>query len=124
MLDLTVKYADAWNTAWFGVVEGSAEKRAEMDAALAAAGRDRATMTVTVGVNVATAAEAAAAETPLDPHRVLTGTPAEIAAAFQAYEAAGVDHLICGALSHTTYDYTTEVMALVTEALSLYRNAE
>ena len=121
MLDLTARYADAWNTAWFGVVAGSESQRAEMDAACVAADRDPASLTVTVGVHVATPAEAASSETLVDPNRLLTGTPAEIAAAFRDYEAAGVDHLICGALAHTTYDYTTQVIDLVTEALALYR---
>lgn len=121
MLELTARYADAWNTAWFGVAAGSERQRADMDAACAAVDRDPQSMTVTVGVIVATADEAAASETPVDPNRTLTGTPAEIAAAFRDYEAAGVDHLICGALAHTTYDYTTEVIALVAEALALYR---
>ena len=119
MLRLTATHADAWNTAWFGAVDAIAPSRADMDAACAEVGRDPKTLAVTVGVHVAV--PDAADAPPADPAKVLSGTPDEIAAAFRAYREAGVDHLICGALAHTTHAYTTGVIAHVAAALELYR---
>jgi len=116
MLRLTATHADAWNTAWFGGVEATGPSRAALEAACAGVGRDPATLEVTVGVHVMPPDAEGAAEA--DPARVLAGTPAELAAAFRAYEEAGVSHLICGALAHTTYDYTARVIAHVGEALA------
>ena len=126
MLRLTATHADAWNTAWFGHADASVSARAEMEAACAAVGREPGTLQVTVGVHVAPPTAPAAslegsAPDP-DPARVLTGTPAEIAAAFDAYREAGVDHIICGALAHTTYEYTSQVIAHVGGALAAYRD--
>lgn len=121
MLELTAQYADGWNTAWFGEASASVNQRAEMSAACEKLNRDPASLTVTVGVQVMSAAEVSRQDIAPDSAKVLHGTPAEIAAAFADYEAAGVDHIICGALAHTTYDYTTEVIALVSEALAILR---
>jgi probable F420-dependent oxidoreductase len=118
MLRLTARHADAWNTAWFGEAAASAASRAGMEAACAEVGRDPSTLEVTVGVQIATPEEAGDAP---DPARVLTGTPEEIAAGFRAYEEAGVGHLICGALAHTTFEYTRDVIALTAQALTLRR---
>jgi alkanesulfonate monooxygenase SsuD/methylene tetrahydromethanopterin reductase-like flavin-dependent oxidoreductase (luciferase family) len=89
-----------------------------METACAEVGRDPSTLEVTVGVHIATPGEAGDAP---DPSRVLTGTPEEIAAGFRAYEEAGVGHLICGALAHTTYAYTRDVIAHTAQALTLRR---
>lgn len=107
----------------------AAPARADMEAACAAVGRDPGTLEVTVGVHIAPpAAPGATADEsesepgpPPDPDRVLTGTPAEIAAAFRAYRQAGVGHIICGALAHTTYEYTSQVITHTAAALADYR---
>jgi len=125
MLLLTATHADAWNTAWFGHVEASAPARAEMEAACVAVGRDPGTLQVTVGVHIAPPPTPGAtpeeSEPTPDPAKVLSGTPAEIAAAFRDYRQAGVGHIICGALAHTTYEYTSEVIAHTAAALADYR---
>ena len=53
MLRLTARYADAWNTAWFGLPDDLLHRRlAELNAALEAEGRDPATLRRTVGMEV------------------------------------------------------------------------
>jgi alkanesulfonate monooxygenase SsuD/methylene tetrahydromethanopterin reductase-like flavin-dependent oxidoreductase (luciferase family) len=50
MLQLTARYADAWNTAWFGHPDDRLrEQLADLDAALEAEGRDPATLHRTAG---------------------------------------------------------------------------
>jgi len=52
MLRLTARYADAWNTAWFGLPDGRLDERlANMHAALEAENRDPATLRRTVGMD-------------------------------------------------------------------------
>jgi probable F420-dependent oxidoreductase len=119
MLRLTAKHADAWNTAWYGSPDAIATSRAEFDAACAEEGRDPSSVTITVGVHLAPPGEEY--ETPPDPARLLTGTPDEVATALLAYRDAGVDHIICGALAHTTYEYTTRTIAHLADALEIYR---
>jgi alkanesulfonate monooxygenase SsuD/methylene tetrahydromethanopterin reductase-like flavin-dependent oxidoreductase (luciferase family) len=51
MLRLTARYADAWNTAWFGRPDDRLHRAlADLDAALEAEGRDPATLRRTVGM--------------------------------------------------------------------------
>jgi len=119
MLELTATYADGWNTAWFGPVDGIAERRAAFEEACKRVGRDPKSVEVTVGVHVA-APELVPGEE-LDPARALIGTPDEIARAFEDYEAAGVAHIICGALMDMSYDYTSRVIEKTGDALRLYR---
>lgn len=53
MLRLTAKYADAWNTAWFGGVDDLLRQRsADLDAACDAVGRPRDAIRRTVGLRV------------------------------------------------------------------------
>ena len=92
MLRLTARHADAWNTAWYGAPNDALRaKLAEMDVALEAEGRDPAGLRRTVGMNV------------VDPDRpgtnavdadALAGTVEDLARAFDAYEALGIDDLI------------------------------
>jgi len=119
MLGLTAKYADAWNTAWFGQAAASADMREALAKACADAGRDPAEISITVGVHMAPPDEEF--ESPPDPARLLTGTPEEVASELHAYREAGVDHIICGALAHTTYEYTTRTIAHLAKALEVYR---
>jgi len=90
MLGLLARYADSWNTNWLGMPPGPLpERRAALEAAWRAEGRDPSTVGVTVGVDFAYQAPT----TP--PERAISGTPAEVAAALGAYEELGVDHVIC-----------------------------
>ena len=53
MLRLTAKWADAWNTAWFGRVDGALrESTRDLDAACDAVGRQRTSIRRTVGLRV------------------------------------------------------------------------
>lgn len=91
MLGLTAKYADLWNTAWFGDVSAIAEARAAVEAACRDAGRDPSTLEITVGVSVSYEP----GDTEIDSKKIIAGTTEEIADAFRRYRDAGVSHLIC-----------------------------
>lgn len=53
MLRLTAKWADAWNTAWFGRVDDTLRQRtSDLDAACDAVGRDRTAIRRTVGLRL------------------------------------------------------------------------
>ena len=98
MLRLTAEYADMWNTAWYGTVEGMAQRRAALNEACGAAGRDPQTLEVTVGVTVQY--PQAGAEAP-DPAKALSGSPEQIAGQLRRYEEAGVTHVICNVAPRT-----------------------
>ncbi len=109
MLGLTARFADEWNTAWYG---GPDERlRASfgaLDQALASAGREPASVSRTVGV---TLREPGAPE---DGEPALSGSPEELARSFDEYEALGADHVIL-ALEPAT----EESLDRVAEALRL-----
>lgn len=53
MLRLTARWADAWNTAWFGGVDDTVRQRmADLDVACDAVGRDRGEIRRTIGLRV------------------------------------------------------------------------
>jgi alkanesulfonate monooxygenase SsuD/methylene tetrahydromethanopterin reductase-like flavin-dependent oxidoreductase (luciferase family) len=94
MLRLTARYADAWNTAWFGLPDQRLRQRlANMYAALHAEGRDPATLRRTVGMEVhdpeLTGGDQAGGES-------FAGSIDELAHAIDAYERLGLDDLIVG----------------------------
>lgn len=121
MLQLTARYADAWNTAWFGPVAGITDPRADLERACAEVGRDPATIDVTVGVHVYYPQEGETPSRPIDPNDTLTGTPEDVAAGLRAYEKAGVSHVICGALAHSTYEHGSFALTQLSDALRVYR---
>ena len=89
MLRLTARYADAWNTAWFGLPgQRLGQRLAGLRAALQAEGRDPATLRRTVGMDCELA----------DPGQTGGGSFAgpidELARAIDAYERLGIDDLI------------------------------
>ncbi len=91
MHGLTAKWADAWNTAWYGLPDDRFRERVDgMDAALAAAGRDRADLERTVGIVVRDPAQ----ETEDDDGDSLAGSVEEVAAALAEYEQLGFAHAI------------------------------
>jgi len=88
MLRLTARYADAWNTAWFGLPDDLLHRRlVELNAALQAQGRDPATLRRTVGMEIRDP-EAT------DPGEGFGGSVDELAWAIDAYERLGIDDLI------------------------------
>jgi alkanesulfonate monooxygenase SsuD/methylene tetrahydromethanopterin reductase-like flavin-dependent oxidoreductase (luciferase family) len=88
MLRLTVRYADAWNTAWFGLPDELLHRRlADLDAALEAEDRDPATLRRTVGMEVRDPAAT-------DPGEGFGGSVDELAWAIDAHEQLGFDDLI------------------------------
>jgi probable F420-dependent oxidoreductase len=92
MLRLTARFADAWNTAWYGTPEEEVRKAlADMDAALEAEGRDPSTLRRTVGVDVREP------ETESEQGVLLEDLPA----VFEAYRELGFDDVILGFESAT-----------------------
>lgn len=112
MLQLTARWADAWNTAWFGRIDERLIKRlADLDRACAVAGRDPATMRRTVGVRLhdpGTGADDA------------SGTDADaagLADVFDELAALGVDDAIVWSISKST-----ESVDRIAEARRLHRS--
>ena len=88
MLRLTARYADAWNTAWFGLPDGRLGQRlGDMHSALQAENRDPATLRWTVGMDceLTDAGQTGGS---------FVGAAGELARAIDAYERLGIDDLI------------------------------
>ncbi len=91
MLGLVARHADAWNTAWYGFPdERFAGRRADLQRALDAEGRDATTIDVTVGITVDK--EAAAGGRPGAPGAIASVSD-EIARALDAWRELGVAHV-------------------------------
>ena len=107
MLRLTARYADAWQTAWFGLPDDRfAQRHDGLLAACAAEGRDPATMELTVGVDVSNDPEGA--HLPLDAQAIGDG--------LAAWAEAGIGHLQIG-MPLTT----PETVDVVLEGIRRYR---
>jgi alkanesulfonate monooxygenase SsuD/methylene tetrahydromethanopterin reductase-like flavin-dependent oxidoreductase (luciferase family) len=92
MLRLTARYADAWNTAWFGLPDELLCRRlAGLHAALEAEGRDPATLRRTVGMEVR---DPDASDPGEDLGEGFGGSVDELAWAIDAHEHLGFDDLI------------------------------
>jgi alkanesulfonate monooxygenase SsuD/methylene tetrahydromethanopterin reductase-like flavin-dependent oxidoreductase (luciferase family) len=107
MLRLTARYAEAWNTAWFGMPDARLRQRlSDMDAALDVEGRDRSTLRRTVGID---ARESDAAGE--DPCIVIEDLPRAV----EAYEELGVDDLLLGfeAVTERTLERIANALAPV-----------
>jgi probable F420-dependent oxidoreductase len=90
MLRLTARYADAYNTAWYGAPDERLDQQlSALGAALEAEGRDPATMTTTVGVIARDPSRE-----PNSDDQEFAGSVDELAKAIDAHDAIGVDHLI------------------------------
>lgn len=122
MLRLTAKYADAWNTAWFGPVADIAEHRAALEVACAEVGRDPKTIDVTVGVHVYSPMPGMTSDGEIDAANTLTGSAQDVAAGLRAYEEAGVSHVICGALAESTYEFASNTLTQLGEAVKVYHS--
>jgi len=111
MLRLTARYADAFNTAWYGAPDQRLkEQLAALDEALAAEGRDPTSMIRTVGM----IARDPSRQPEGDDDREFVGYVDELAAALDAHEALGVDHLILilQPMNEASLDWLSEARAL------------
>jgi probable F420-dependent oxidoreductase len=111
MLRLTARYADAYNTAWYGAPDERLERQlAALGQALEAEGRDPATMTTTVGVVARNPTRAPNS----DDDREFAGSVDELAKALDAHEAIGVDHLIVvlHPMDESSLDWLTTALEL------------
>ena len=100
MLRLTARYADAWNTAWFGLPDDLLHRQlAELNAALEAEGRDPATLRRTVGMEVWDPDTRGPGD---DLGEAFGGSVDELARAIDAHERLGFDDLIVQLAPKTT----------------------
>jgi alkanesulfonate monooxygenase SsuD/methylene tetrahydromethanopterin reductase-like flavin-dependent oxidoreductase (luciferase family) len=100
MLRLTARYADAWNTAWYGQPDELLSQRlADLHAALEAEGREPATLRRTVGMEVR---DPAATDPGADLDGAFGGSVDELARAIDAHERLGFDDLIVQLAPKTT----------------------
>jgi probable F420-dependent oxidoreductase len=93
MLRLTARYADAWNTAWFGTPTDELARRvADLDSALQAEGRDASSLRRTVGMVVRDPDQATG-----DPDATtFVGSVDELAHTIDGYEDMGFDDIVVG----------------------------
>jgi alkanesulfonate monooxygenase SsuD/methylene tetrahydromethanopterin reductase-like flavin-dependent oxidoreductase (luciferase family) len=93
MLDLTARWADAWNTAWYGLADDRLRTRlADLESALQRAGRDPASLTRTVGLNVRDEGQPYADPSP----NAIRGSVDDLARALDAHAALGFDLAMVG----------------------------
>ena len=107
------RYADAWNTAWFGLPDDLLHRRlAELHAALEAEGRDPATLRRTVGMEVWDPGTTGPGE---DLGGAVGGSVDGTARAIDAHERLGVDDLIVQLEPKTTrsLDRLAEALGLL-----------
>jgi alkanesulfonate monooxygenase SsuD/methylene tetrahydromethanopterin reductase-like flavin-dependent oxidoreductase (luciferase family) len=94
MLRLTARFADAWNTAWYGPPNERLHQRlADLDAALTAEDRDPTSIRRTVGVEVI---DPAVENTPEATDTAVTSSVDALVNAIATYAALGIDDLIIG----------------------------
>jgi probable F420-dependent oxidoreductase len=116
MMRLAARFADAWQTAWFGLPDDRFRARHDdLLAACRAEGRDPATLAVTVGIEVAATDGSDGSAMP----HVLPLEAGALAAGFATWAALGVDHLQLALATAT--ESTVDV---VLEALGRYRAAD
>ena len=91
MLRLTARYADAWNTAWFGTPDERLRSMLRnFEDALEAEGRDPASVQRTVGVTI----RDPSAPVLEGEEEAFRGPVEDMAAMFRAYDELGIDHLV------------------------------
>jgi probable F420-dependent oxidoreductase len=116
MLRLTARYADAYNTAWYGAPdEGLEQQLAALGEALEAEGRDPSTMTTTVGVVARDhGREPNGDDDVANDDGEFAGSVDELAKALDAHEAIGVDHLIVvlQPMDEASLDWLTKALEL------------
>lgn len=115
MLRITARYADAWNTAWYGLPAKRLRSRLDaLDAALAEENREPTTMRRTVGVWVEDPELVAQQDADPGPFR---GSLAELASLLESYNELGIDDLIVG-LTPMNIDSLGRLAAARDEALT------
>jgi alkanesulfonate monooxygenase SsuD/methylene tetrahydromethanopterin reductase-like flavin-dependent oxidoreductase (luciferase family) len=93
MQRLSARFADRWNTAWYGVPqEPFWERRDGLWAACDEIGRDRAEIEITVGLSVVDEARVAAYP---EGAKILTGDHEKIADGLRAWQGEGVAEVMC-----------------------------
>jgi alkanesulfonate monooxygenase SsuD/methylene tetrahydromethanopterin reductase-like flavin-dependent oxidoreductase (luciferase family) len=104
MLRITARFADAWQTAWFGRPDAAyQEDRDAMDAACEAEGRDPATLEATVGLNVGDD-DPGERHLPLDVSAIADG--------LAAWAGLGVGHVQLGVRPTTEATFATALEAI------------
>ena len=94
MMGLVAKWADAYNTCWWGDVAGIETDRTHLREACAAIDRDFDEIVFTAGVVVRFDDLLGPPEDVPDPAKVLSGSVEQIGEGLRAYRLAGVDHVI------------------------------
>jgi alkanesulfonate monooxygenase SsuD/methylene tetrahydromethanopterin reductase-like flavin-dependent oxidoreductase (luciferase family) len=115
MLRLTARYADAWNTAWFGLPDERLRQRmAALETALQHEGRDPSKLRRTVGAKVL---DADLRNSDVEESGLAASTDA-LARAIEVYEALGFDDLIVGLRPQTkrSLDRLAEALRLLGRA--------
>lgn len=93
MLDLTARWADAWNTAWYGLPDDRLRTRmADFGAAMERAGRDPSSLQRTVGLLVRDEDQPYADPSP----NAIGGSVDDLARALETYAALGFDLAMVG----------------------------
>ena len=116
MLQLTARYADSWNSAWFGNPTQLGPRRADLEQACGEVGRDPQTLEVTAGVQVAYPDLGDVPDGTDNAEKFLTGSAEEIAAGLREYDELGVGHIIVNLMPNNA-----AAQARFAEALKVYR---
>jgi alkanesulfonate monooxygenase SsuD/methylene tetrahydromethanopterin reductase-like flavin-dependent oxidoreductase (luciferase family) len=114
VLSLGARYADLWNSGYFGQPETMAESHAAFKAACDLVGRDPATIGLTAFIGVWF--PDLPGPKPMFDGRPLVGSPEDIAAAMHGYAELGVDHIM-----FQIAPYIEPARERLAEALQLYR---
>ena len=115
MLDLTARYADLWNSAYYGSVDTFARPRKKMEKACQASGRDPATLGISALLTVAY--PDLMDKPPKSSPRRLTGTPEAIAQGLLGYAQTGVAHVMI----HPA-PFSPAALQRLQESLQIYRD--
>ena len=107
MMDLTARFADQWNTAWWGDPASYEAAAAKLDAACERVGRDPSTLLKTAGIVIEFTEDKVAADS-YDPAKLIKGPIEHVASKLNEYTAAGCGHVICN-LSGLNEDQTEKL---------------
>jgi probable F420-dependent oxidoreductase len=120
MHELTARYADRWNVAWYGLPDDDLREKIDaVQAACERAGRDPASLELTVGVSVRYSdlgGDAGEADTGKGSDAALNGSAAQVAEGFAAHAAIGVSEVIV-----SLEPFTQESVDRLLEAAAVYR---
>ncbi len=92
MLDLTARYADMWNSCYYGELNSFTRARRKMEKACTAAGRDPSTLGISALLTVIF--PDLMDQPPKDKQPRLSGTVEEVARGLLAYAQSGVEHVM------------------------------